>query len=747
MRIIPTILFSLLTAGLGFLVIMQQTRGNLDFIFGSKPLPVGSNVYQFDPSEVGRINILNSDGTSSEIVKAGGVWMIKEPWADFADARTVRSLIDFAARLQIEDFVDRDDIEDLAEVGLKKSKIEVKLFSKSGATLCHFNMGRYTSWRGFDPKFKSEDPTQAPPSFPTLFIQPLEEDRDEHLYVCSDFADPKLRVVLMRDLFANGLRLFRDHRLFYNSPGFAAEITLKEKNSEITVKRDGMSKEDDWKISKPYELATSPKALNNLLGGLAAIQAGAVVDPSDLALPAPLPENIDHTINIRYFLPDGSVSDPVSAIFYPPTDDKAVNVPVVVSTEPGKTRNAVLLVPRGPNSILASIPRDVNSLRSRTMTSLQVRQIEAVTLSDFTGREIALTLEKDPHERARRWFAKVSREDGSNRRSELYNGAANIYQVKELFEALFLDEVNRFTNDASTDPAEYGLDQPIRRISLKLRDGENVNFVIGEKLRPQYFARRAAGGRPLEISEDAYEAALEGNSHRELEIVSRPGNNLTSPPTGLELLGLEEPKIAKINGTTIHLGKVSSRRFYANRLDDNGNHTPHVVEIGPQNIGRMPLEAYHWQGIRLWNLNRYDIRSLIIERAGKPKLELAYDFFAPEQWSATRAGVDVTALLNTNKADKLMKKITDVEVKKWIGPIAEGAAERLATPGLKISILIKDLDDEGNFQGKIKRELRLAEVAEGQSNSLCFGKSDSSPSYFLVDSATFQRLSVDLLEE
>jgi len=747
MRIIPTFLFSLLTAGLGFLVVMQQTRGNLDFIFGSPPIPIGDLVYQFDPAEVSRIHILNSDGTRAEIVKASGTWMLKEPWNDFADARTVRSLIDFAARLQIEDIIERDDVDDLADLGLKKSRIEVELFDKSGSPLCHFKMGRYTSWRGFDPTFKSEDPTKAPPSFPTLIIQPVEKEKEDHLYVCSDFADPKLRTVLMRDLFGGELRLFRDHRIFSNSPGFAAEITLKEKNSAITVKREGMSKGDEWKITKPFELATSPGALRKLLGGLAAVQANAVLDESLLALPAPLPENIDHTISIRYFLPDGSISTPVTAIFYPPENDQAASVPVVVTIEPGKNRSAILMVPHGPGSIHASIPRDVNSLRSRTMTSLQVRQIEGVTLSDFTGREVALTLEKDPHERARRWYAQVTRDNGSDQRSELYNGAANIYQVNELFGALFQDEVNSFTNDASTDPAEYGINQPIRRITLKLRDDQTVVFVIGEKLRPQYFARRADNGRPLEISEEAYEAALEGKPHRELEIVALPSNNLTSPATGLELLGLAQPKTAEFNGVTIHLGKISSRHFFANRLDAKGNNTPHVVEIGPENVGRMPLEAYHWRGIRLWNINRYEINGLIIKRRNEAPLELDYDFFAPAQWSATRAGKDVTALLNTNKAEKLLKKLTDVEVKKWIGPVAESAAERLADPGLTISVLIEEVDDEGRPKGRMTRQLKLSEVVAGQTSRLCFGKSDTSPSYFLVDSATYQRLIVKLLEE
>jgi hypothetical protein len=41
----------------------------------------------------------------------------------------------------------------------------------------------------------------------------------------------------------------------------------------------------------------------------------------------------------------------------------------------------------------------------------------------------------------------------------------------------------------------------------------------------------------------------------------------------------------------------------------------------------------------------------------------------------------------------------------------------------------------------------LSKVVAGPANRFYFGKSDSVPSYFLVDPALHQRLSVDLLEE
>ena len=746
MRLLPTFLITMITAGLGFLAVMHQLNGNLYFIFGAPPLELGDTLYQFDPKDVGSINILNSDGTRAKVIKLGGVWLIKEPWDDYADARTVRSLIDFSARLQIEDVIKRNEVDDLAQFGLKNDKIEVELFDKEGTPLCQFKMGRYTSWRGFDPNFKSEDPTKPPPSFPTLIIQPAEEDQEGYLYVCSDFADPKLRTVKMRDLFTGGLRLFRDHRVFYNSLAFAGEITLREKNSEITIKRKALSETDEWRITKPYELATNPATITKILGGLAALQANAVLDESALPLPDPLPDNIDYTISIRYILPDGSFSTPIKATFYPPENDQVSTRPVIVSEGPEKKRSAVLLVPNGQGTILDSIPRSVNLIRSRTMTSLQVREVESVKISDFTGREVDLILEMNPHERARRWYAKVSREDISSLGGPGYDGPANIFQINELFQALFKKQVTGFTNDASTDPSEYGLNRPIRKISINLKDNQPAKFLIGEKIQPQYFARRASKGRPLEISEEAYKAGIQGEQNPELQIVARPGNNLSTRATGLELLGLDKPKVITFNDVTLHLGKVSTRHFFANRLDEEGNHTPHVVEIGAETIGEMPLEAYQWRGERLWNINRFEINGLSIKKKGQPDLNLSYNFYASE-WSATRSNKDVTALLNTNKAEKLIKKLTDVEVKKWIGPVVEDAASRLVEPDLKIAVLVEEIDDDGKPVGTVQRELKISKIIEGQTNRLLFGKTDTNPSYFLIDFETVQRLSAELLEE
>ncbi len=746
MRIIPTLLFSLLTIGLVALVVMQQRRGNLDFLFGSPPLKTGEVVYHFDPEEVSRIHILNEDGTQATVIKKGAAWVLTEPWQDYADSRVIRSIVDFASRLQIEDVIERDEVDDLAEFGLKSSRISIELFDKSGTPICRFKMGRYTSWRGFDPTLKSEDPSKPVPSFPTLVIRPTENQMKDHLYICSDFANPALRSIPIREFFGGGLQLLRDHQVFYLSPGAAAEIILKEENSEITLQRSSLAKDSEWVISKPFELAANPASINQLLGGLSRLTAIQVVDDNALTLPDPLPENIDHTISIRYFLPDGTKSPPVVATFYPPENEQATAAPVILSEGNGKKRSAILMVPQGTGSLLAGLPRSVNALRSRTMTSLQVKQVQFVNVSDFIGRSIDLSLERDPHEQARRWQARVIGADRTTDPNSYYKGPANEVQVTALFEALFKDEVESFTNDASTDPKTYGLDQPTHRINITLTDKSIARFVIGEKLSPQFYARRADGGRPFEISEDAYEAASKGLPHRELNVITQPVPEGAPTPSGLNLLGLDKPKIVVVNEITVHLGQANTRHFFANRLDEDGKHTPHVVEISPESLNKIPLQPYRWRSVRLWNLNRFEIKGLIITRGFQPPLELGYNFYT-QVWSATQQGKDVTALLNPHKAEKLLKKLTDIDVQHWIGPVADNAAYRLSDPNLRISVLVEDIDDDGIERGKIRRNLTLSEVVDGQANRLYYGKTTHDQNYFLLDAATFQRLAVDLLEK
>ena len=84
-------------------------------------------------------------------------------------------------------------------------------------------------------------------------------------------------------------------------------------------------------------------------------------------------------------------------------------------------------------------------------------------------------------------------------------------------------------------------------------------------------------------------------------------------------------------------------------------------------------------------------------------------------------------------------------MQKWIGPVAENAAVRLSDPSISIEILLEEFSDGGRQTGKLVRKLSLSEVISGPTNRFFYGKSDSQQDYFLLDTPTHQRLSVDLL--
>ena len=748
MRLLPTFLIALATLALGTLVVVQQVSGNLDFIFGSSAKKIGQVVYTIDPNTVKRIHIQNQDGTEAVLIKSGNAWKLSKPWHDDADARIVRSLIQFASRLQIEDVIARNDVADLADYGLKRSQIGVQLFDENGSSLCHFKIGRNTAWRGFDPSEKLE-PGEQPSSFPTLIIHPNEKELSDHLYVCTDIADPNIRRVGIRTLFDGALRLFRGRQVFYNTPLLSSEITLKEKNSEIYLTRTAPDQTTPWRISKPFDLATNPESIAKLIQGLARMEADLVLDESALSLPEASPENIDFEVSLTYFMPDGQKSAPVTASFYPPENEQSRFVYAVV-VDAGEKRPAVLRIPRTSDSPLGYLPKTVNELRSKTLTSLSVREIQGIDLSDDDGKSVQLSLEMDPHERAPRWHVVAGEYTGTEGLfQKQYMGPASEFQTSTLFESLFKDEIISFTNDATTEPSKYGLDQPIRRISVKLNQNQEVRYIIGEKQQPHYYARRADGGRPLQISKDAYDAGVKGQTHRELLIL--PPIDANGPFQGdLSLLGLDKPTISRIpysNGQLeIHLSAQPSLHFYANRLDRDGNTTAHVVEIPADSISKMGLEAFRWRSNRLWNISRFDIKGLTIKRQDAPPLELEYNFYT-QIWRATSEGKDVTSLLNPHKAEKLLKKLTDIQVQHWLGPQNQNANHRLATPTLELSLLVEEVNDDGERLGLTPQVLKLSQIVPNVPNKLYYGQTSQNPNYFLVDVATVRSLAVKLLEE
>lgn len=733
MRLLPSILLAVLAFGLGTLVLLQKQQGNLDSIFGSPALGVGDQIYEFDPREVGRIEILNSDGTQAIVKKVGGAWFTDSPWKDLAEPALVQSIIEFSNQLIIEDVIKSDNVEELAEFGLRSDKIEIQLYDTDGRPLCHFNIGRYTAWRTIvedeetGPRSVGADAAPGKSSFPTVIIWPAEENSRDYLYVCGDRINAALRRIPIRSLFQDELKLLRNHSVFYRPPHFAAEISLRDQDSEIVLKRDSLRKNEKWRLTKPFDLAANSEVVKSLIAQLSTLKASSVLDESSEALSKPLPENLAKTIEVKFFLPDGSISGPTSVSIYPPENAADPIVSAVIQNGPKQKRPAILKLNRAD---LAKLPDNVNDLRSRTMTSLQIAQIAGLEIEDDVGRKVKLTLKFDPHERARRWHAIVGRQEG----------AANEDQVKALFEALFVDEVIAFSDDAAADLKFYGLDRPLRKVQLSLTDQSVVEFALGQAFRDHFYARNRKTGRVMEITKSAYEALTNDRPSPELETILRTPANPQNPDYNLSLFGLDKPvkkRFRTDEGVTyLEFGTARKLHFYANRTG-----TPRVAEVSASALNKMAMRDFKWRARRLWNIDPFEIRGLLVQPKGQPPLQLSYNFFRQE-WKARLDGLDATARLNENKASRLLEKLTDIRVTTWLGSIDDNATFELSDPDFTISVIVEVTDDEGKSDSLNTTELKMAKINE----RFYYGKLSNDSSYFILDADAVKGLQVKLLQ-
>jgi hypothetical protein len=192
---------------------------------------------------------------------------------------------------------------------------------------------------------------------------------------------------------------------------------------------------------------------------------------------------------------------------------------------------------------------------------------------------------------------------------------------------------------------------------------------------------------------------------------------------------------------TLRFGMDKHGTIFANRLG-----TPSVVRLERTFISNIAIHAYEWRHARLWSLSRVDL--LAIERTipGQPKLTLRYDFI--NEWGkATADGRDLSDAVNPAKANYLLDGLEGLEVTRWLSPVDAEAIAALAQPVLELVVEEREVDERGEGEGVVRRELQFAPVPGPTPTRLYYGRLVGDRYPFLIDAATFEKLSVDPLAE
>ena len=639
MRSIPfTLLLLLVTAGLALTAALRLTEGSLDRLFGAPATAPGEYLYQFDTKDIHRIR-LSGNGVQAECVFQKGTWRMLKPWQDRMDPRAADAILQFTLGTRVQDIIPEGKL-DSAKAGFREGTVGIRIEDQRGGELAKYLLGRRTQWIHRDPESGEETPT--------VFIQPIDDGRENFTYACTGDIHP---------IFRDGLRHLRDHHPFLFNPFALASIRLQGGEGELLLSR--ADPKSPWRITKPLELRTDPVAVKKLIEDLFKLRALKVAERSEVTLPADDATGRQR-IAIQHF---GQAAEVILEIL-PPATPGTDTVFATVSDRPG-TVFELPLKPIAPGLTenaspapaaaaddalvsLAGLPDTVNELRNPMLTNIDVDSLQGILIAPATGPEILVAREK-----GQPWQFR-----DSTRMAPL-----NELALFRLLKALTQTKVAGFVSDAAVNLAPYGLDRP----ALALRF---VSF----------------------------------------------GND------GFELL----------------FGQARDGTWHAMRAG-----VPTVVKLDDEFIREISTHPWQWRQPSIWSIPAVDLAGIVRTMEGRPPLELEYNLVA-DSWKAREDGNDRSPELVTERANRLVKLLVDLQGETWLAPDDEAARSALAKPALSFNLAVIAYDDQGERKGITRRVLTLAPASDRPDNAIFYGHIDRDPHAFVLGTETVRRLAVDL---
>ncbi len=454
-----TLILALLAILVCGLAAWQWQQGNFDSLLGAPSVPVGQHLYDdFTPAEVKHIQVTQS-GVSASFDLGPTGWQATTPWLDRMDPRAAVAIIHFTLGLRVEDFADRNEI-DAQKAGLRENAIGIQLEDAKHQPVAKYKLGRQTPW------LATVQDVNAP--VPTVFILPRDLNHKRYLYSCTGD---------ITAYFKDSLKFLRDHRPFYFNPTTLKKIHIRAEQGELTLGRESTT--SPWRLVKPLDLPTDPKAIKSLLEGLYQLQALKLADRATVTLPAntALPKSIQIAI-----LPFGTETETTLDIF-PPESPAAASVQAIVSDRP-TTLFELPLKPTPNVTSLADLPLAVNDLREPALTNLNIQSIRGILIQPTTGQEILIS--RTPPAPWSVTIGGVSQE-------------ANEERLFALLKTVTEGRATAFETDAATDFTPWGLNHPFLKLRFLGQDNQGLELAFGIDGKGGYFVNRLGTSTVMRI--------------------------------------------------------------------------------------------------------------------------------------------------------------------------------------------------------------------------------------------------------
>jgi hypothetical protein len=167
------------------------------------------------------------------------------------------------------------------------------------------------------------------------------------------------------------------------------------------------------------------------------------------------------------------------------------------------------------------------------------------------------------------------------------------------------------------------------------------------------------------------------------------------------------------------------------------------VKVDDPFIREISVHLWQWRHPSIWSIPAVDLASFARTMEGRPPLTIEYNLVA-DSWKAWENGIDRSSELATDRANRLVALLVDLEGETWLGPDDEAARKALAKPVLDFKLVVRGYDDKGEESGIVTRALQLAPASDRPDNLIFYGRVDRDPHAFILGIETVRRLAVDL---
>lgn len=175
---------------------------------------------------------------------------------------------------------------------------------------------------------------------------------------------------------------------------------------------------------------------------------------------------------------------------------------------------------------------------------------------------------------------------------------------------------------------------------------------------------------------------------------------------------------------TLHFGaNADSTKFYAKYENE-----PFVYRVDPSLLPALPPDGIKWKGLGALRFSTFALRRITLSLGAAAPLVMNHDP-ATAQWTATRAGKDVTEDIDRAKADRMAGMLAKFSVQDWSASRGD-AIQALKTPYLRIQIL---LGEAGRTDGPVKEtNLVFSPTQPNADTAFFYGQVEGDPDIFYV---------------